>query len=92
MESDIIDLIIENQDYKDHKTRLQEYTQKHFKETTKYLILGTSGKDHDKTFECGVSISNLILGKGVGKSKQEAQTFAAKNAMTKILATESPLN
>lgn len=73
--------IIANKEYKDPKTRLQEYTQKYFKETPRYQILSAVGKDHEKVFNCGVGIENKILATGVGKSKQEAETLAAKNAL-----------
>jgi ribonuclease-3 len=78
--------IITNKEYKDYKTRLQEYTQKYFKQTPQYKILTTSGKDHAKTFECGVAIDKKLLGIGKGKSKQDAETMAAKNALEKVLS------
>ena len=40
-----------------------------------------TGPDHAKEFEVVVMIKNEIQGKGLGKSKKEAEQAAAKMAM-----------
>jgi ribonuclease III len=73
-------LIIKNHSYRDPKTSLQEYTQQNFKKTPRYKVLNSTGKDHEKIFECGVYLGLELLAKATGKSKQEAETMAAKSA------------
>jgi len=79
--------IINNQEYKDYKTLLQEFSQKHTKSTPYYKVISTEGKDHEKTFTIGVWIGGKNLSQADGKSKQDAETKAATLAL-KILQTE----
>jgi len=44
--------IVQTKAYKDAKTLLQEFTQKHYKTTPLYKLLFTEGKDHEKIFLC----------------------------------------
>lgn len=80
----LTDDIIEREAYRDYKTRLQEYSQKHFHQTPRYTITKTEGKDHDKTFYASVKVQDRILGEGIGRSKQEAETEAAREAMSQL--------
>jgi ribonuclease-3 len=65
----------------DFKTELQELSQKVFQTTPDYRLVNDTGPDHDKTFFVEVSIKGGLLGKGVGKSKKEAEQNAAKEAL-----------
>ena len=47
------------------------------------VVVKESGPSHDKTFEVEVRLENITLGKGVGKSKKEAEQLAAKDALSK---------
>ena len=47
-------------------------------------MVGEFGPDHAKEFEVVVKIKNEIQGKGLGKSKKEAEQAAAKIAIEKI--------
>lgn len=76
--------IIKNKSYKDPKTSLQELVQKMIHMTPKYKLLKSDGKDHNKTFDIAVLINGVLIATGVGKSKQEAQTIAAQNAIDLI--------
>lgn len=76
--------IINQKTYKDDKTKLQEYVQKYLKETPKYKIISTSGKDHDRAFLCGVFIANEMVATGEGRSKQDAEVACAKEALVAI--------
>lgn len=69
--------------FKDYKTTLQEELQKNQVATLEYIITREEGPDHDKTFEAEVRMDGIILGKGVGKSKKDAQQLAAKDALSK---------
>ena len=73
--------ILENQLYKDHKTLIQEYGQRHLKITPHYRVLRTEGKDHEKTFTIGVWIGAEKISEGQGRSKQDAELEAAKHGL-----------
>ncbi|WP_423786602.1 ribonuclease III [Helicobacter winghamensis] len=65
----------------DHKTALQELTQAKFGETPEYVLLDSSGPDHNKNFLIGVKIQGKEFAKASGKSKKEAQQICAKIAI-----------
>jgi len=78
------DLIVQNEAFRDSKSRLQEYHQSQTKTTPYYKVINEEGKEHDKLFTVAVMIDNEQLGTGVGRSKQEAELDAATNALLKI--------
>lgn len=67
--------------FKDYKTQLQEIIQQNHEEIIKYVLTNQSGPDHDKRFSVEVCLNNNIIGKGIGKSKKEAEQQAAKEAL-----------
>lgn len=69
---------------KDYKTQLQEITQARLKLTPVYFLEAEEGPDHDKTFFMRVAIGDLVLARGFGKSKKEAQQEAARKAVVEI--------
>lgn len=70
-------------DIRDYKTVLQEYVQGD-KRTINYKIINESGPSHDKLFEAAVYLdSEIILGRGIGKTKKEAEQKAAEEALKK---------
>ncbi len=66
---------------KDYKSLLQEKTQAEIKQSPRYRILKEVGPEHNKTFTVGVYYNGQIQGKGIGKSKQEAEQKAAYSAL-----------
>ena len=80
----IIDLCCERKEFLDYKTKLQEYTQKKYKNKPKYKILKEDGPEHNKTFYVEVLINEKSYGMGTGKNKKEAEQNAAKEALEKI--------
>ena len=76
--------IIASQSFRDAKTELQEYTQKFLKTPPQYEVIGTEGKDHNKTFFVAVSIGDTKYGEATGRSKQEAETSCAIIALEKF--------
>lgn len=72
------------EDLKDAKSLLQEKIQTKIKEAPVYKVLREDGPDHNKTFEIGVYSLGKLLGKGVGKSKQEAEENAANSALENL--------
>ncbi len=65
----------------EYKSRLQEFTQSHFKSAPVYRLVSETGPDHDKKFIVEVLVNGKTLGKGTGKSKKIAETEAARLAL-----------
>ena len=80
-----IDQVIENQEYKDAKSKFQEAAQEKFGVTPEYKVMDAWGPDHDKIFKVGAFLSNKQWGGGEGRSKQKAEQSAAEDALKKIL-------
>jgi ribonuclease III len=72
---------VEKKAFKDPKSLLQEFVQGQKQSSPFYKVLNEEGPPHAKTFTIGVVINNEVLGEGVGKSKQEAEENAAKEAL-----------
>lgn len=79
----IVPFINEGWDFNtDYKTKLQEAVQIN-KKSLEYVLIREYGEAHDKTFEMAVKIDDIIYGKGIGKSKKEAEQNAALDALNK---------
>lgn len=65
----------------DYKTILQEVVQKNPEETIEYVVIKEVGPDHDKRFTMEARINNNAVGRGIGKSKKEAEQHAAREAL-----------
>ncbi len=65
----------------DCKTHLQEIIQKNSKTPVSYRIIHEAGPDHNKVFVAEVCHGDIVLGKGEGKSKKEAEQNAANDAL-----------
>ncbi len=79
-----VDEIIENESYKDAKSKFQEAAQEKFNVTPEYKLLDSWGLDHEKTFKIGVFVDEKEFGVGEGRSKQKAEQKAAKKALDKL--------
>lgn len=69
--------------YKDAKSFVQEKAQEVESITPSYKVLGEEGPDHDKRFTVGIYFADEMVAEGTGKSKQEAETEAARAALLK---------
>ncbi len=69
----------------DNKSKLQETLQRKFHQSPLYKLISSWGPDHDKRFQIGVYLGDKLLGKGLGKNKQQAAQKAAENALAKII-------
>ena len=78
----LIDKLSKNPGQKDYKTRLQEYYAKKGQKVT--YTAKSEGPDHNKQFNAQVILENKIIGKGIGKSKNNAEQMAAKDAFSKM--------
>ena len=81
-----IDEILEEGSWRDPKSYVQELAQKIDGITPIYRTLKEEGPDHDKTFTVGVYVGETLKGVGMGHSKQEAQTAAAREGVKKYRA------
>ena len=75
----------------DSKSRLQQLAQSYWHETPIYQTVAASGPDHAKVFTVEVQVASRTLGRGGGRSKKEAESEAASQAVESILASEPAL-
>ena len=67
-----------------YKSRLQEWALAQGSENPKYAIVQESGPDHAKTRVAVVRIGGKPYGEGQGRSKQDAEKEAARDALEKL--------
>src|SRR3989338_3750701 len=77
----LIIAVIMNGTWIDSKSMFQEKAQDHVGVTPSYKTLKEVGPDHDKHFIVGVYLGKDKIAEGDGKSKQDAEQAAAKNAL-----------
>jgi ribonuclease III len=77
----LTDEIVEKGLWQDAKSRFQEIAQEKESTTPQYKTVQEIGPDHAKNFVVGVYLDEKEIGKGEGKSKQEAEQAAAQNAL-----------
>ncbi len=65
----------------DYKTSLQEMVQQNPNQVIRYEQVSESGPDHDKRFTFRVCINGVTAGEGTGRTKKEAEQFAARQAL-----------
>ncbi|MDY4788488.1 MAG: ribonuclease III [Bacilli bacterium] len=70
---------------KDSKTKLQELVQADKKRTLNYITVDTKGPANQPIFEMVVTMDDIVLGRGFGHSKKEAEQMAAKDALNKMV-------
>lgn len=78
-----LDAVLLNKTYQDAKSRFQEMAQDEEGITPRYKTISEEGPDHARTFTVGVFLNEKEVARGEGKSKQEAEQSAAKNALDK---------
>lgn len=76
--------VVDQEAYKDAKSRFQEVAQEKFGVTPVYQVLDSWGPDHEKTFKVGVFLGKDQWGVGEGRSKQKGEQQAAENALENI--------
>lgn len=79
---DDLDDIMSAKGYIDVKSAFQELVQDKIGITPHYELYSEDGMDHDKTFVIDAFIGDLKVGRGIGKSKKEAQSHAAQEALS----------
>jgi ribonuclease-3 len=68
----------------DFKSQLQEFVQQDGSGVIEYKILEEKGPAHSREFISKVTLNNIDLGVGEGKSKKEAEQHAAEEALNKL--------
>ena len=76
--------IISEEQYKNFKSILLEYSQGKNWGLPQYLVRKEEGPDHDKLFTIEVIINSQVLGRGQGNSKKKAEQISARNALRKL--------
>lgn len=77
----LVDGIINDKKWIDAKSLLQEKIQEESGITPSYKTVRESGPDHDRHFVVGVYAGTTLYGEGEGKSKQDAEQSAARQAL-----------
>jgi len=75
-----IDDIVNEGEFKDYKSLLQQIIQQGG-EVLEYVLVGESGPAHEKIFEVQALLNNNVVGEGKGRSKKAAEQNAAKEAL-----------
>lgn len=65
---------------KDYKSTFQELVQAD-KRSVRYEIVNKTGPSHNLTFEAVVIMDDIIMGRGFGRTKKDAEQEAAKQAL-----------
>ncbi|KAB3531416.1 ribonuclease III [Alkaliphilus serpentinus] len=81
--SDLVELAVQGNLFKDFKTQLQEILQSKTNGKISYQVVNEEGPDHAKIFSVEVYLDHQLLGRGRGKSKKEAEQNAAEEAIEK---------
>jgi ribonuclease-3 len=76
-----LEAIIKEGSWRDAKSFVQEKSQETEGVTPSYRVVGESGPDHEKIFRSAIYFGQKKIAEGEGKSKQEAETSAAREAL-----------
>jgi ribonuclease-3 len=82
--ADKLPLVVARQEDYDFKSELQERCQARFASLPEYRIVKQEGEEHRKVFTAEVWIRERCSGRGMGKSKKEAQMAAAREALVRL--------
>ncbi|MBN2804599.1 MAG: ribonuclease III [Deltaproteobacteria bacterium] len=84
---DMIQNVVASSDTDDYKGWLQKELQSK-NQSPSYNLIGSSGPDHDKTYEVEIIVDSEVLATGSGKSKKEAEKTAARHGLKVISKNE----
>ncbi len=82
--SPLIDDSLSEPGHFDYKPRLQELSQRVFKEAPTYRLVNEDGPPHKKVFEVEVLITGEVLGVGSATKKKDAEQYAAGEALKRL--------
>jgi len=81
---DLSDKMFKAQIPEDYKSALQEKVQAQGLPTPEYKLISSQGPDHNKVFKTALFVNGKKISIGEEKSKQKAETQAAKKALEKF--------
>lgn len=81
---DKLNRALKGEDEANFKSRLQELTLARRQPLPAYRVVTTRGPDHARSFTVEVLIGKQVMGQGSGRSKKEAETEAARSALTNL--------
>jgi ribonuclease-3 len=70
------------------KTMLQEWTQARNGSLPRYVIISTSGPEHERIYECAVRVDGNEIARGSGPSRRAAEAAAAEAAIDLLGVTK----
>jgi ribonuclease-3 len=76
---------------RDARSTLQEWSQAELNLTPIYRTVSASGPDHQKEFLVEVLIGDVVVGKGLGRSKQAGAQAAARSALENMKGNNPPI-
>lgn len=79
-----IDELLEDDDFRNYKSLVQEYAQRKYGSRPRYRVVSAKGPEHARTFFVELKLKGRALGRGEGKSKKEAEQMAARNALKRL--------
>jgi ribonuclease-3 len=79
-----IDELLEDDEFRNYKSLVQEYAQKKFGSRPRYRVVSAKGPEHARTFFVELKLKGRAMGRGEGKSKKEAEQLAARNALKRL--------
>lgn len=68
---------------RDHKTALSDWLRRRGEEVT-YVVVGSYGPDHAKSFEVEVLVGGVPRARAIGRSKKEAEQQAARQLLKQL--------
>jgi ribonuclease-3 len=74
----------------DHKTRLQELVQGHWRVAPRYEVVEERGPDHAKVFTVEVLLGERVVARAEGHSKKAAEQRAARRALAVLSSPDPP--
>ena len=66
---------------RDYKSSLQQIVQQAGGEILEYVLVGEEGPDHNKQFSVEARLNSNVIGRGLAKTKREAEQQAAREAL-----------
>ena len=82
--NNVLSQVDEKTIFQDNKTVLQEMVQVEAGKELVYKLIETSGPDHNKIFEIEAVLEGVVIGRGKGRSKKEAEQKAAYDSINNI--------
>jgi ribonuclease-3 len=80
----LLEQVLSQSSDRDARSLLQEWSQSQRNVTPVYTTVDATGPDHQKEFVVEVSVGDVSIGRGTGRSKQAAAQSAAREALRRV--------